>query len=141
MNILLAVDGSSCSQRAVDYAIAHGASLRAAPHLHLLHVHPPIPIGRVQSHIGHDTLQGYYREESETQLADARRRLEAAGVAFSVHIHVGLPGELIARLAADLDCGLIIMGTHGRGGLASVCLGSVAAKVLHLAQCPLLLVK
>ncbi|MGE5490704.1 MAG: universal stress protein [Actinomycetota bacterium] len=141
MNILLAVDGSPCSERAVEYLIGYVAGFKETPAIHLLHVHQPIPIGRVQSHIGHATLESYYREESEVQLAAARARLEAAGIQYTPHIHVGQPAEVIAKLAKDLDCGQIVMGTHGHGAVASLVIGSVAAKVLHLASCPILLVK
>lgn len=141
MKILLAVDGSPFAERAVAFAIAHAAELREAPELHVLHVHPPIPIGRVQAHIGHDALQAYYREESEAALVTARQQLAQAGVAFIAHIHVGQPAEVIARQATELDCDFIVMGTHGRSAMASLVTGSVAARVLHLAPCPVLLVK
>lgn len=139
--ILLPVDGSDCSLRAVAQLLAHVAAFRDAPEIHLLHVHAPIPIGRVQAHIGHDTLHAYYVEESEGHLAEARRRLLAAGARHVVHIHVGQPAEVIVKMAGETGCGLIAMGTHGRGALAGMLMGSVASRVLHLATCPLLLVK
>ncbi len=141
MKILLAVDGSPCAERAVAFAIAHAAELRAVPEVHLLHVHLPIPIGRIQAHVSHDTLQSYYREEAEEALAPSRRLLEAAGLGHAVHIHVGQPGEIIARMAAELGANLVVMGTHGRTALVNLVTGSVAARVLHLSPCPVLLVK
>lgn len=141
MRILLAVDGSPCAERAAAFAIAHAAQLREAPELHLLHVHPPIPIGRVQAHVGHETLQAYYREESEAALASARQSLDGRGVAYTAHIHVGQPAEVIAKVAGELGCSLIIMGSHGRSAVVSLVAGSVASRVLHLAPCPVLLVK
>jgi len=141
MKILLAVDGSTFAERAVAFAIVHAAVLREAPEVHLLHVHPPIPIGRIQAHVGHDTLQSYYREEAEACLASARQQLTAAGLVFTAHIHVGQPAEVIAKLAGDFGCTMIVMGTHGRGAMASLVTGSVAARVLHLSPCPVLLVK
>ncbi len=141
MNILLPVDGSTCSDRAVDHAITFAGKLAGGVHLHLIYVHPPIPIGRVQAHIGHDTLQNYYREESETHLASARQRLNTARLAYIDHIHVGQPAEVIARQAVELGCELILMGTHGRSAVAGLVMGSVATRVLHLAPCPVLLVK
>ena len=44
-------------------------------------------------------------------------------------------------MANDLACDLIVMGTHGRSGFAGLVMGSVASRVLHLADCPVLLVK
>ena len=128
MKILLPVDGSACALRAVDTLLAQLADWRETPEIHLLHVHPPIPIGLVQAHIGHDTLQRHYLDESEAEMLPARQRLEAAGVVHTVHIHVGQPAEIIVRMA-------------GLGAMGMLVLGSVAAKVVHSAPCPVELVK
>lgn len=141
MKILLPVDGSACALRAVDHLIAHVAWFREVPEIHLLHVHAPIPIGRVQAHIGKETLHTYYLEEGQEHLAEAQKKLDAAGRFHTTHIHVGQPAEVIARMACELACDLIVMGTHGRGGVAGLVMGSVATQVLHLSPCPVLLVK
>ena len=141
MKILLPVDGSECALRAVDQLISHSAWFRDMPEIHLLHVHAPIPIGRVQAHVGKETLHAYYLEESQASLLEAQQKLDAAGCAHTTHIHVGQPAEVIAKLAAEQGCDLIVMGTHGRGGIAGLVTGSVANRVLHLASCPVLLVK
>lgn len=141
MKILLPVDGSDCSLRAVDHLIQHAAWYRDVPEIHLLNVHAPIPIGRVLAHVGHDTLHDYYLEEGQAQLLAAQQKLDAAGYFHTTHIHVGQPAEVIARMAGDLACDLIVMGTHGRGAMAGLAMGSVATRVLHLAPCPVLLVR
>ena len=141
MKILLPVDGSECSMRAVDHLLTHISWFREVPEIHLLHVHPPIPIGRVQAHIGKETLHEYYREDSQEHLTAAQARLDAAERFHTTHIHVGKPAEVISKMAGDLQCDLIIMGAHGRGALANMVMGSVASRVLHLASCPVLLVK
>lgn len=139
--VLIPVDGSPCSDRAVETLIAHAAWFRETPEVHLLHVHAPIPVGRVQQHIGHDALERHYREESEAQMASAGRLLAAAGFAFQPHIHVGAVAEVIVRVADDLACDLILMGSHGRGALPAALLGSTTRKVLHLGTRPVLLAK
>lgn len=141
MKILLPADGSPCSLRAVDQLIAHIACLREVPEIHLLHVHLPIPIGRVQAHVGKDTLHAYYLEEGQEQLQAAQQKLDAAGRFHTTHIHVGQPPEVICKMAGELGCDLIVMGTHGRNPLAGLVMGSVATRVLHHAPCPVLLVK
>lgn len=141
LKILLPVDGSACSLRALDHLLAHVTWFREMPEVHLLHVHAPIPIGRVQAHIGVETLHAYYLEEGQSQLDEARHRLDAAGRLYTPHIHVGQPVEVIVRMAAELGCDLIVMGSHGRSGVAGLLMGSVAARVLHGASCPVLLVK
>lgn len=141
MKILLPVDGSPCSLRAVDQLITHVACLREVPEIHLLHVHLPIPIGRVQAHVGKETLHAYYLEESQEQLLAAQHKLDAAGRFHTTHIHVGQPADVIAKMANELGCDLIVMGTHGRSPLGGLVMGSVATRVLHQAICPVLLVK
>lgn len=141
MKILLPADGSPCSLRAVDQLIATIDCLREVPEIHLLHVHLPIPIGRVQAHVGKDTLHAYYLEEGQAQLLAAQQKLDAAGRFHTTHIHVGQPPEVICKMAGELGCDLIVMGTHGRNPLAGLVMGSVAMRVLHLAPCPVLLVK
>lgn len=141
MKILLPVDGSECSLRAVDHLITHVGWFRDVPEIHLLHVHAPIPIGRVQAHIGKETLHAYYLEEGQEHLVEAQKKLDAAGRFHTTHMHVGQPAEVIARLADELGCDLIVMGAHGMGALAGLVMGSVATRILHLAPCPVLLVK
>lgn len=141
IKILLPVDGSACALRAVDHLIAHVGWFSGVPEIHLLNVHPPIPIGRVQAHVGKETLHAYYLEDSQAQLTEAQARLDAAGRFHTTHIHVGQPAEVIARMADELACDLIIMGSHGQGALAGIVTGSVATRVLHLVTCPVLLVK
>jgi len=141
MKILLPVDGSECSLRAVDHLITHVGWFRDVPEIHLLHVHAPIPIGRVQAHVGKETLHSYYLEEGQEQLSNSQQKLDAAGRFHTTHIHVGQPAEVIAKMAGELACDLIMMGSHGWTGIASLVMGSVASRVLHLAPCPVLLVK
>lgn len=136
--ILIAIDGSDCALRALDEAVRLGAG--SSP-LHLLYVHPPLPVGGVLAHVDKQTLADYYAAEGRAQLAAAEARLAAAGVAGSSHIHVGQPAEVIVRQAEALACRLIVLGSHGRTGLASLVMGSVAARVLHLATTPVLVVK
>lgn len=141
VRLLLPIDGSDCALRAVDHLVVLASRFAEVPEIHLLNVHPPIPIGRVQAHLGKETLNAYYLEEGQAQLVSAQNRLDAAGTAYTNHLHVGQPAEVIARLAGELACDMIVMGSHGRGALAGMVAGSVATRVLHLAPCPVLLVK
>ena len=141
MKILVAQDGSETSLRAIRHLIAHVKWFREQPGVELLFVHPPIPIGLATKHVSEATLDAYYREEGEQALAAARRLLDEAGVKYSAHIHVGPVAESVVRLAGELGCDLICMGTHGRGALRNALIGSVATKVLHLSALPVMLAK
>lgn len=98
-------------------------------------------MGFATRHVSHETLHAYYREEGEKELAPARAQLDAAGIGFTPHVHVGQPGETICHVASQLGCTLIAMGTHGRGALAGMVVGSVATRVLQHAPIPVLLTK
>lgn len=141
MKILLAVDGSDASLRAGRSLVAHVQWFRDRPEVHVLHVHAPVPVGLALEHVSRETLDRYYREEGETVLAPALALLHQAGLPTATHIHVGQASDVIVHLAAELGCDLICLGTHGRGTVGNVLLGSVAARVLQQASVPVLVNK
>ena len=139
LKILLPVDGSDNSSRAVAYAaslVARGAPMA----LHLLNVQPALR-GDVTSFIPSNTVKEYHQEEGMKALAKARAALDAARLPYDIHIGVGQPGETVAAFARDLRCDLIIMGTRGLGSAAGLLLGSVAHDVIRHADIPITLVK
>ncbi|MBC8329475.1 MAG: universal stress protein [Planctomycetes bacterium] len=88
---------------------------------------------------------GKYREEfrrgAEAAVEIARKELEALGAPVEPHLVEGRkPWQAIVQAAEDLDCGVIVMSTHGRGGLAHFLIGSTAEKVVRAAHCPVLTV-
>lgn len=141
MKILACHDGSEVSLRAIRFLIGHVQWFREPPELHLLFVHPPIPIGLAARHIAQSTLDAYYREEGEEALRGARAALDEAGLGYTAHIHVGPVAEAIVHVATGQGCDLICLGTHGRGAIGNALLGSVAAKVLQLSAIPVMLAR
>ena len=140
MNILLPVDGSDCSNRAVDYLIKQLKLYRDGVEIHLLNVQPPVP-GNAGAFLGRDAINKYHQEEALKELQGAMSKLDAAGAKYRHHIGVGDPAETIAGYAAEQRCDLILMGTRGLGSVSNLVLGSVATKVIHLSPVPVLLVK
>ena len=94
---------------------------------------------RVLHGVGHMAL--VHANQVRPHLAEASRILDEAGRTYTVHVHVGLAAEVIVRVAGDLTADLVVMGTHGRSGIAGLVLGSVANQVLQQSPCPVLLVK
>ena len=58
-----------------------------------------------------------------------------------LEIRLGDPGNEISLYAAELDAGLIVIPSHGRGVLTRILLGSTTDRVVHLAHCPVLVLK
>lgn len=142
MKILIPVDGSDNALSAIRFHLKSRAQFRDpnAIDLHLLTVQPPLS-GGVTMFISGDEVKKYHQEEGNKELAAARDLLDRAGVRYSVHIIVGDPAQVIAQYAKDHGVEQIIMGAHGRGAMASLVIGSVTQKVLHLADVPVLVVR
>lgn len=140
--LLLPVDGSACSLRAVEYVLAQ-RGLGAMPgdvEVHLLNVQVGLR-GDVGQFIAHEQIAAFHREESAKALQEAQDRLRSAGVEPILHAEVGHVADVIARRAGELGCDHIVMGTHARGALAELLAGSTTIRVLHQAQVPVVLVK
>jgi nucleotide-binding universal stress UspA family protein len=78
-------------------------------------------------------------EEAQQHLASTLAGLEGPEVIGQVL--VGLAPKKIVEYAADHDVDLIVMGTHGRGALAHLLMGSVAERVVRTAPCPVFTVR
>jgi nucleotide-binding universal stress UspA family protein len=138
MKILLAVDSSKPSLDAVDFLVRHFADYREPPQVQLVTVHLPVPKvpGLVKAQV-----TKYYEEEGEACLAPARKKLDAAGIAYDNVVLVGQVAESLVKHAQEKRCDVLCIGTRGMSATANVLLGSTATKVLHLSPIPVLLVK
>ena len=135
--ILLAVDGSDPALRA-----ATQLAERAGPgdEIHLVNVQLPVD-GLARSLAGAQAVQHFHHEEGLVAMAQARARLDAAGVSYQPHVLVGHPAEQIRRFADEHGFDEIVMGTHGRTGLLQLLMGSVATELSQQASTRVTLVK
>lgn len=142
LKLLVPVDGSKSSARAVEHLIKKLGKTKDGAEIHLLNVQNQIPYGkRVSSVIGHDKLAQYYQEEGMAALKTALQKFNAAKLKCHYHIGVGVEAEVICQYAKEKGCDQIVMGTRGLGSVGNLVLGSVATKVIHLSSVPVLLVK
>jgi nucleotide-binding universal stress UspA family protein len=138
--ILLAVDFSVHSDRAVEVAAALGKRLAAS--VDVIH--------------GFDLPRDYYipyaspfgveleqkiQASANARLESVRERLRESQLPVTLHSRRGQPSVVIAEVAAGIGCQLIVMGTRGDSGLSHVLLGSVAERTLRTAPCSVLVVK
>jgi nucleotide-binding universal stress UspA family protein len=140
LKVLLAVDGSETSLRAVEHVIKRVADAKNGYQVHLLNVQYPLH-GSVSTFINAAQVKQYHHDEGMKVLDPAREKLDAAGVACQVHLFVGDPAEVITRYAKEQGCDEIVIGTRGLSGISGLLVGSVATKIIHLATVPVVLVK
>lgn len=140
MKILLAVDGSPMSTRAARYAAKLVTQLATPAQLILFNADPPM-LQAVAVKIGADTVKRIHTENGQHAIRGARAALKRARVEFSEQLAVGDPAEAIIKAAKAERCDLIVMGTHGQGGLQRLLLGSVAGKVIAQTEIPVTVVR
>lgn len=141
-NVLVATDFSDASATALDYGRHFARTFGAS--LHVIHVVEnmmarfaadayPVVLPDLQKEVeeaGQKKLLAALNDEDFTQLnAVPAVRTSAA------------PASAIAEYAKEAKVDLIIMGTHGRGGVAHWLMGSVAERVVRTATCPVLTVR
>jgi nucleotide-binding universal stress UspA family protein len=135
--ILVPVDFSDASGRAVEVAVA--LARRTGARVHLLHVEAI----EVPAYFTTEQMKALEREQAVARsradgfLGEFATRHGAS--VFSTEIVEGLPTPTIVKAAGDTD--LVVMGTHGRRGPALWWLGSVAERVIHESPAPVLVVR
>jgi len=138
-NILVPTDFSPTADRALDYAIALGAKLGAR--IHLVHV-IGIPalgvpeLGLAMASATIDALLANGQVELD-RIVDEHRNQVSFGEAI---LRNGDARDEVLQVANELHADLIVIGTHGRRGVARALLGSVAEAIVRLAPCPVLTV-
>ena len=138
-DILVPVDFSTCSRKAVVYALSFARQFGAK--LTLLHVVPAYyatdPYGLTQ----YERIEGELRTKGEQKLNGLISELVPASTKTEAQTVNGHPGTEIVDAARDLQADLIIIATHGYTGLKHVLFGSTAEHVVRNAPCPVLTVR
>lgn len=140
MKILVAVDGSEISSRAVKHVIALARAMAKPPKIMVAAVDLPM-LERVAVAIGAKAAADLHAENTEHMLRPARRMLSRAKLECEELGRVGEIAPTILKLAKSERADLIVMGSHGRGAVQGMLLGSVSAKVLANATVPVTIVR
>jgi len=138
--ILVPVDGSDDSLLAVREVIRE-ARTSSRVEIHLLNVQPRIFPEETLVFMPVEKIDSYYYERGVEALVPAETLLREAALPFVSHRLVGPVAETILKKQRELECDAIVMSTQGHGRIMGALLGSVSAKVLHMAQVPVTLVK
>ena len=137
--ILVPVDGSEASLRALRFAAQRAREAEAE--VHVLHVERPAAAEELRAYAVRPELEKLREDACGRVLQAATDALAAEKVRSAEHLQRGEPAQTIARFAAAHAIDEVVMGTRGLGALGSMFLGSVAQRVVHLAQVPVTLVK
>ena len=139
-HVLVPIDFSATADRALAYAIALAQQLHAR--LTLLHVLDLTPVTMEDMTAGMTaTLLDDLETDAQHLLQASRERVQRAGLQVESLLVQGTPTQTILDTAGEQGVDLIIMGTHGRTGLAHVFLGSVAEHVVRHGPCPVLVIR
>jgi nucleotide-binding universal stress UspA family protein len=139
--ILVPVDGSESSMRALQHAIERVAH-RDGASIVLLTVHPPLRVyGEIRIYVGEEKMAQMAAQHDRDILEPAEKELQKNKVSFQKESAEGDAAEIIAERAARSGCTEIVMGSRGLGRIGGLMLGSVATKVVHLTQLPVTLIK
>jgi nucleotide-binding universal stress UspA family protein len=140
--ILVPLDFSTTSDAALDFARTVARSFGAS--LHLLHVFedPVLATGFAEAYapLPPDTRAALI-DDAGRQLANRLSGEDREQFRATTDVISGLSAMAIVEYAQDHDIDLIVMGTHGRTGMAHLVIGSVAERVVRLAKCPVLTVR
>jgi nucleotide-binding universal stress UspA family protein len=139
--ILHATDFSRASTPALRAAISMAKANRARLTVAYVMAPPSLALpgeGYVSPAL-YESLESSARAQAQKRLDAVVARARAAGVRATGLLLEGVPHERIARAARKAD--LLVIGTHGRSGLAKLFLGSVASRLVTLAPCPVLTVR
>lgn len=138
--IMCPVDFSAGSSEALRVAAELARERDAA--LVLVHVWSPAQMTMGEGYLAPTVIQDMVDGET-AQLAKSKTEAQQLGVKeVATRLLTGVPwDEIVSAARSDSAVDLIVIGTHGRTGLAHVLLGSVAEKVVRHAPCPVLVVR
>jgi nucleotide-binding universal stress UspA family protein len=137
--ILVPIDGSEHSQKAVEFAV--NAAIQNDAAIHLLHVVSTAKIPKeVEEFIKAERIQGsadtaYLEVIGNQILGKAENEAKKRGARHvEKSILRGDPAEVIVNYAKENDCDMIVIGSRGLGTVKGLMLGSVSSKVCHVAD-------
>ncbi len=135
--IILALDGSENSIKALDFAIGMAESYGAE----IIAVHAYSHTSDLRAKEGYEKRVAQRKSAGQKILDDARLRFDESRITVEENLLEGPAAEAILSVAKTRGADLIIMGTRGMGSLEGLLLGSVSTRVTHDAPCTVMVVR
>jgi nucleotide-binding universal stress UspA family protein len=138
-HILIATDGSTCAETAARHGFALARQLNGE--VTAVTVTEPWmePIGQMTPPSWAEVYRQAAAENAGSTLASLKAMAQGKGIpCTAIHVSDQHPAEGIVETAKARACDVIVIGSHGRRGVARLLLGSVAAKVVALSDVPVL---
>ena len=137
--IMVCVDGSAHSQRALEFSREIVKRFGAA-HVTVIHVVPSTAVFEGMD-VWRVNVMSYLDDFGKTLLENSRVAMESLDAHVESILAHGDPGSQIVKIAREREVDLIVMGSRGISGLASVVLGSVGERVVRNAPCSVFIVR
>jgi len=138
--ILVALDGSPYSKKALDHAISLAKTCGST--LTVVHVvHRRVYVAEAADFIATARLIHDMEEQGERILEEAKGAAQSVGIGVDTIMVHGIPAEEILKKSDVEKCDMIVVGSRGRTAVKAFLLGSVSDKVSHHAKCPVLIVR
>ena len=140
-HVLVPMDASTMAERALAFALEEHPNARIT----VVHVINPLEDAYVASdddlYAQFSALKEAARRRAENLFEEVEETAAAAGREVETELVIGQPARLIVELAEDRDADQIVIGSHGRSGVARILLGSVAETVSRRSPVPVTIVK
>jgi Universal stress protein UspA and related nucleotide-binding proteins len=138
-NILVPTDFSENSFKAVEFG--YFLAQKSNGKLHIIHVIEPLFQMPIEKVFDGERLQRARYDEAIKELNDLINRIPQSNVQVCYSILEGKPFNKIFYYTKDKKVDLIVMSTHGKTGLSSILMGSIAEKIVRLSEVPVITLK
>ena len=138
-NILVPIDGSDNSYRALDAALL--LSEKLGSNITVIHVMEEVPITHIGSEKMLNELLEAYKKENQDILLKCSEIAKQKGLTIKTFLLQGNPASAILDYNKKEKFDLVIMGSRGLGKFKELILGSVSSKIVHHSPCAVLLIR
>jgi nucleotide-binding universal stress UspA family protein len=141
-SVMVPLDGSPFAEQALPWAIAIARKTRARLRLGMVHQSPSPPPLDEAAGLLYARLELALMKSQREYLRRIASRIRAEGpIQTATALLQGVPAPALGRYAGEIGVDLVIMTTHGRGGIQRAWLGSVADQLVRSLEIPMLLIR